>query len=281
LRLSTLSETARLGPPLVLALAAVSACDTSSTAAPTTLDPPHLTVDSIQSVGAPTWTPETPCLTPGTDPAKTLSVNVGPRDASEHLKSASNPPVPWTMAPPGACSGTPPCGYLELTMDACNSEDPSSCGTDPSSYALIVAGSPSIPVSMAKFANPLGFYRFHVELKNQDGTPAEDGKGKTYPAEVVVELKESCGTAPPPPKDSGAPHRDAGSDAQVIGPDTGPGGPTDSSVTPVPDASVPDSAPPPSDATTRPDGAGDARVRDATAGDSEPPVVPPDAPAPI
>ena len=135
---------------------------------------------------------------------------------------------------------------------------------------------------MAAFASPLGFFRFHVELRNQDGTPAEDAEGKTYPAEVVVELKESCGTTPPPPVDSGAPHPDAGSDAQVVGPDTGPGGPTDSSVAPVPDGSVPDSGAPPTDATTRPDAPGsDAGVKDATPSDSAPPVIPPDALVPI
>lgn len=271
MRLSTFAS------PLVLALVVLSGCDTSSSAAPTTLDPPHLGIDSIQSLGGATWKPGSPCLTPGTDPSKTLSVNVGPSDDSGHLVSSSKPPVLWTMAPPQACTGTPPCGFLVLTMDSCTSADPSSCGTDPSSHADIVAGAPSIPVSMAQFANPLGFYRFHVELKNQDATPAEDAKGKRYPTEVVVELKEQCGdTVPPHPMDAGTPHRDGGSDAQV-GPDTGPGEPTDSSVGPVPDASLPEAGPPPNDATTRPDGAptSDAHVPEPT--DSGAPVGPGDA----
>jgi hypothetical protein len=215
---------------------------------------------------------------PGTDPDKTLSVNVGPSDKSGHLVSSSKPPVLWTMAAPQACTGTPPCGFLELTIDSCTSADPSSCGTDPSSHADIVSGAPSIPVSMAKFANPLGFYRFHVELKNQDATPAEDENGKTYPVEIVVELKEQCGdVVPPTPTDSGTPHRDGGSDAQV-GPDTGPIGPTDSSVGPVPDVSVPESGPPPNDATTRPDSAPASDARPPEPSDSGAPVGPDGAP---
>jgi hypothetical protein len=165
-----------------------------------------------------------------------------------------------------------------LTVDACTSMDPSSCGTDPSSHYEVVAGGPSIPVSMAQFPNPLGFYRFHVALENQDSTPAKDEKGKTYPAEEVIELTERCGEPPPPPKDSGTPHPDAGTDAQVVGPDTGPNEPRDSSA---PDASaVPEAGPPPNDATAVPDAAPirDARVPDATTPvDSGPSSVPSDA----
>jgi hypothetical protein len=286
LRLSTFRDLFRVVPPLALALVALSGCDTSSSAAPTALDPPHLVIESIQSLGAPTWTPEItggerdaslPCLMPGTDPDKTLSVNVGPSDKSGHLVSSSNPPILWTMAPPQACTGTPPCGFLVLTLDSCTSADPSSCGTGPSSeHAEIVSAAPSIPVLMKMFANPLGFYRFHVELKNQDATPAEDENGKRYPAEVVVEITEHCGSVvPPTPTDAGTPHRDGGSDAQV-GPDTGPSGPTDSSV-PVPDVSVPESGPPPSDATTRPDGAPASDARPPEPNDSAAPVGPADA----
>jgi hypothetical protein len=189
------------------------------------------------------------------------------------------------MAPPQACTGTPPCGFLVLTMDSCTSMDPASCGMDPASHAEIVSAARSIPVSMADFANPLGFFRLHIELFNQVATLAVDENGKHYPTEEVVELTERCPNVPPPPADSGAPHRDGGADAQVIGPDTGPSVPTDSSVAPVPDASShPESGAPPDAAATRPDAkpSGDAHAPDATTPrDSGAPVVPGDAAAGI
>lgn len=274
-------------PPLLLTLAALPACSSSSTAAPTTLDPPHLRIESIQPVGGPSWPADPPCLAPGTDPAKTLSVNVGPTDGSGHLISPNKPPTAWTISPPQTCTGTPPCGFLVLTLDGCTSSDPASCGTDPSSHYEVIGSGPSIFVSMAALPNPLGFYRFHVELKNQDATPAEDEKGDTFPAEVVVEVVERCGERPPP-VDSGAPHRDASSDAQIIGPDTGPSEPRDAGV--IPDGSaVPEAGPPPTDAATpNPDGAQprpDAHVPvpDAarTPVDSGPVIPPRDALVPI
>jgi hypothetical protein len=281
LRFSTFRETFRVATLPLVAVVVLSACSNDSSSTSTTLDPPHLRIDSIQTVGGAEWTPGSPCLALGTDPAKTLSVNAGPTDGAGHLVSSSSPPVLWTIAPPQACTGTPPCGFLVLTMDSCTSMDPASCGADPASHAEIVSGARSIPVSMAMFPNPLGFFRFHIELFNQDATLAVDENGKHYPTEEVVEFTEQCGGGVPPPvTDSGTPPRDGG----TIGPDTGPTEPTDSSVAPLPDASShPESGTPPNDATTtRPDAkpAGDAHVPDAIApGDSGAPIVPTDAAA--
>ena len=205
---------------VAIAAALAPAACTSSSSNTGSLDPPHLRIESISTTGSSPWTRDgsQQCVQVGDDPMHTLAVNVGPNDGTGHLVSPSSPPVAWTLSPPLACAATPPCGFLQLTVDACTSSDPNSCSNDPATHvALIDSAGPSISVPMKDAS--VGFYRFHVDLYNPDATPAKDSNGKAYPTEVVVEVTTPCGTpSPSPPPDAGPP-RDAGHDA--VAPDTG------------------------------------------------------------
>jgi hypothetical protein len=249
---------------VAIPFADLSACSSDSSTTTSELNPPRLRVDSIASAGGVPWTrSETDgCIRPGNDPNRTLSVNIGPLDTAGHLVSPGSQPISWTLAPPGSCSGTPPCGYLILSVCAsgvsnCNSRTPASSGVQ-----QIIAAGPSIPVRMSGFATPTGSFTFHVELWDEDTTPFNDVNGDLQPSsgqqlsagEAVVQVTDDC-VGRPIPTDSGAPPppTDGGS------PDTGPSIPVDSS-TPLPDATTPDAtlpdtgAPPPDahppDATT-------------------------------
>lgn len=197
---------------------ASTACTSSS--ASLSLDPPHLRIDSIETTGGSPWTRggSQDCVQFGADPHRTLAVGVGPNDGAGHLLSPGVTPVSWTLSPPLTCTGTPPCGYLVLTVDSCVTGDPATCSdSGASNVAPVASAGPSIPVEMGN--NSDGWYRFHVELYNPDASHASDSTGKPYPAEAMVQVLSECASLPSPPLDGGKPLVDAGRDASR--PDTG------------------------------------------------------------
>jgi hypothetical protein len=181
----------------VCALVALSACTSSSSSV--SLDPPHLRIDSIATAGGSPWTPggDLDCVQLGSDcPERTLVIDMGPNDKAGHLLSPSKPPVSWTLSPPLTCAGTPPCGFLALTVDSCVTSDAATCSSK-THVAQIVSAGPSIPVAMGDQFPSLGdggadqssdgqYFRFHVDLLNPDSTFARDTTGKAYPVEAVV-----------------------------------------------------------------------------------------------
>jgi hypothetical protein len=251
-----------------VAALASSGCTSSSDSQ--SLDPPHLQIESIRTPGASAWTRggSQDCVqfgadAPGADGhgGHTLIVdvgNVGKKDPSGHLLAPGATPVSWTLSPPLTCAGTPPCGYLVLTVDPCTTSDIATCST-PNRIATVVSAGPSIPVSMGN--NSAAFYHFHVDLFNpgtpgeSNVTPAVDRTGKTYPADVVLDVLDQCGTPSPPLSDGGTPLVDAGRDASFL-PDTGVAIPSDGAL-------APDTGATPPDAAVR-DASTDATLPDAT-----------------
>jgi hypothetical protein len=234
------------------------ACTSSSSS--TSLDPPHLTA-SITAIGV------TSKAADGTQNCdQVVAVNVGPNDGAGHLKSPSNPPVIWTMSPPQTCVGTPPCGFLELTVSPCATADPTTCSTQTADQQVIDSAGPSITVTVAsKVATPFDqFYRFQVELHNQDATLAVDHSGKTYPADIIAEVNAPCAPPAPPPADAASPMRDASADVSKPHMDaSNPTRPPDATTLPPTDATTPmdasrpvrDSAPPDAPLPPSPDAA--------------------------
>jgi hypothetical protein len=244
-------------------LLSLTACTSSSDS--DSLDPPHLRIDSIETPGGSAWTPggSQDCVQFGSDPMHTLSINMGPNDRAGHLLSPNRPPVSWTLSPPLTCAGTPPCGFLALTVDSCVTADAVTCNNDRNKrVAVIVSAGPSIPVAM-KDASP-GFYRFHVELYNPDSTQAIDRAGKLYAAEQVVNVTTVCGSSPPIPTDGG---RDASMrlDSSVGKPPDGAVVRPDGAVVPPPDAArAVEAAAPNVEAGARRDASVDGSVHDAS-----------------
>lgn len=194
---------------------------------------------------------------PGAASAYSVAVSVGPNDGAGHLVTDDHPPVSWTLSPPLTCVGTPPCGFLVLTVGACiDPQDPSCPDVTGDPVTVIASAGPSITVPLAA-----GAYRFDVELHNPDGTRVADRNGKVYPpAHKVFTVDGSC-TALPPVTDGGSSHRDAATDAATHR-DGAVVPPTDGGKVPVPDAATPMDASTPADAAPHDAGTAvpDARV---------------------
>ncbi|HVW29399.1 MAG TPA: hypothetical protein VHC69_28735 [Polyangiaceae bacterium] len=246
----------------VVASLSTGAC-TSSSSNPS-LDPPHLTITSVDNRGVPSTESDG-----GQSCAQIVTVNVGPNDGTGHLVSPATPPnlpVSWTISPPQTCVGTPPCGYLQLRVYPCLSADASTCSSTP--VQIIDSGGPSISLTIATTTGDASvgfdrFYRFQVQLFNPDTSPAVDVNGKSYSKDVVQEVNAACAVAPPPPQSDGG--RDASADASAPPKEAGPLRPPDAAIPPPPDATTPmdatlprrdaspPDAPPPPDAAHPPD----------------------------
>jgi hypothetical protein len=236
------------------------------------LDPPHLTA-TVTTLGVSSG---------GSNECQQIAaVNVGPNDGAGHLKSPSNPPVIWTISPPATCIGTPPCGFLELSVYSCLSADEATCSPDPDQ--IIDSAGPSITVNVAQVSADASlpanrFYRFKVELFNPDATQAVDRNGKTYPADLVYEVNAPCAPPAPPPPDGGRPGRDAAPDVSTPPTDGGKPPPPDATPPP-PDATTPvDASSPPRDSALPSDGSAVIAPDAATPTDAGP--LPPDARTP-
>lgn len=238
--------------PAIADLGCTSSSSTSS------LDVPHLTA-TISPLGL-----------SGTDGGSSTceqiaAVNVGPNDKAGHLLSPGSTPVSWTISAPQTCVGTPPCGFLELTVYSCSSSDHATCTHQ---VQVIDSAGPSITVrGLASDAGASSdFYKFHIELFNQDATPAVDRNGKTWPADAFAELNAPCHPPVPPEPDAAPPMRDASMDVSVPPTDASSIRPPDATTQPKSDATTPvDASPPMRDAAS--DGplppAPDARPPDA------------------
>jgi hypothetical protein len=217
------------------AVCTVACGDDEGTRRPAPLDPPTFEIGELLPAGGPAWPRSacegdcsSHCVELGRDPEQTTYVRVELRN--------------WTLKPYLACHGAPQCGFVLLTVTDPDGDPP----------LQVSAAATSIPAELARLTSPEGLLTFRVELRDEEGKPAENGP---FVDEVTVQVSARCGGTFP--SDASAPDAtaDAPSDA----------GPPDSATR---DAAAPDAtdAAPAVDApadTGAPSDAMDAPIVDA------------------
>jgi hypothetical protein len=172
-----------LGPSVL----GCSTTDAATAVAPA--GPPVLGIQAVHPAGGSETSPEDAksCVALGVDANKTLTVvlvgdpaHKGPPPALA-LGTIKN----WTLEPPFACIGTPQCGYVLVTVDP----------GQPSGFT-VASVAVSIDIPLVRLRDPTGDHTLVVELRNSDGTRAEDDKGKPYQVTLPIHVSPSCGETP-------------------------------------------------------------------------------------